>query len=648
LVLAASLLPVKAQAGVRGAFDFISNGDNLIRGKFSPSLRGQPTSGSGTAASPKLERWLAFVTLSGIVGSESVGEIWMYRNIDQAFARELFPVELLRDPTGIISYIDPAWSRDGNWLAYVKTDNAVSSGTIYVQQYAKASSDPVVASTPLGAPILVASGTGGVHHRHPAWNSAGTSIAYDSDAFGPSIDLWTVSVSLDPVNHTGTVNEASRTRHQLGLETDEVTRAILNGKAEFKPAYSPDGTKIAYVTNRYGPFQIQILTPTSDGLGENVVPAETNPALITHDNPAWASNGLELYYDAPGVENASNPQDIFKLTLATGQKCNIFVDLAGDVDPDVSQYTNVSSDGIAFNYFLFISQAAGFGVTIWRGEYIQNCVPALPMQVQISPSQVDLDKGGGNDIYTATLSFPQATRDAGYVCRATNVGGEAIRMRCTIIASPTLLGRRMRLTPDDPTIDCTSMYQEITQDFATTGVSCATVISDVVGSNATGWWTMAYDTIPGGKNHAINAFFGRRPVNDLIVSLGLVNRYVPIEARAYTNRIGRQLLGFGYIRLNKKNLAASTVVLRQNYPNPFNPVTKIGFAIDKPGNVEVRVFNTRGELVRTIANQWFPQGSHTLGWDGKTLSGGTAPSGIYYIRAKSGGGTDVIKAVLEK
>src|SRR2546426_1766004 len=259
LVLAASLLPVTGQAGFRGAFDPISNGDNLIRGNFSPSLGALPTSGSGTAASPKLERWLAFVTLSGIVGSESVGEIWMYRNIDQATGRGFDAIPLLRDGTGVVSYIDPAWSHDGNYLAYVKTDNPVSFGDIYVQQYGR-SLDPTVASTPMGSPILIASGAGGVHNRHPAWNPAGTTIAYDSDAFGPSIDLWTVGVSLDPGTSTGTVNEASRTRHQLGLETDVISRGILNGKAEFKPAYSPDGTKIAYVTNRYGPFQIQILT----------------------------------------------------------------------------------------------------------------------------------------------------------------------------------------------------------------------------------------------------------------------------------------------------------------------------------------------------------------------------------------------------
>src|SRR5678816_1545016 len=176
LVLAASLLPVKGQAGLRGAFDPISNGDGLIKGKFSPALRGQPSSGAGTAASPKVERWLAFVTLSQVVGSESVGEIWLYRNASQAFLTGLVPVPVLRDENGIVSYIAPAWSKDGKWLAYVQTDNNVSSASIYVQQYDI--STATAGNVPLGSPILIANGAGGVHHRHPAFNSTNTQIVY--------------------------------------------------------------------------------------------------------------------------------------------------------------------------------------------------------------------------------------------------------------------------------------------------------------------------------------------------------------------------------------------------------------------------------------------------------------------------------------
>ena len=634
LVVAASLLPVKGQAGLRGAFDPISNSDNLIRGKFGPALRGAPFSGSGTAASPRVERWLAFVTLSSIVGSESVGEIWIYRNTSQAFVAGLEPQPMLQDPAGVISYIDPEWSKDGKWLAYVKTDNNVSEASIYVQQFDTATS--TLGNVALGSPILIANGAGGVHHRHPAFNSTATRIYYDSDAAGPSIDLWSVDVSLDATAHTGTVNEASRVRHLVGLDAN---LPVLNGKAEFKPAVSPDNSKVAYVTNRFGPFQIQIVTVTADGTGETSVAAESNPALVTHDNPSWAPDGHTIYYDAPSNEDSANPQDIFRLDLNTGAKCNIFIDLAGDTDPYVSQLDNVTPDGEHYNYFLFISQAGGFGVQIWRSEAIQNCKAALPMAVTVSPSQLNLNNGSGNTV-AANISFPAGTRAAGYVCRAANIGGDAIRMRRSIIASPTMLGLADRSTPNKG--DCTNM--DMLALFGDS-ISCFDVLYYVFGN--IGNWDVVLDPT-GGIDHHMNVYWNARTIKDRLVALGLTDRYVGLDVRAYSNRIGQQFLGFGFIKISKVSGAGSIVALQQNYPNPFNPVTKINFAVDKPGNVDVRVFNTRGELVKTITNQWYPQGEHFVSWDGKTQSGGHAPSGIYYIRAKSGGSTDVIKAVLAK
>jgi len=644
LVLAASLLPVKGHAGLRGSFDPISNGDGLIRGKFGPALRGVPFSGAGTPASPKVERWIAFNTLSSVVGSESVGEIWLYRNVSQAFLNGLEPVPMLQDPTGVVSYIDPAWSRDGKWLAYVKSDNSVSSATIYLQQFD--TSTATAGNVPLGSPILVADGTGGIHNRHPAFNSDGTQLAYDSDAFGPSIDLWTVGLTLDPVGHTGTVG--TPVRHQLGLETDLASQAILNGKAEFKPAWSPDNSKIAFVTNRYGVFQISILTPTANGLGETTVQSEVNPALVTHDNPSWSSDGTQLYYDAPSGENPANPQDIFQLTLATGQKCAISIDVTGDVDPDVSRLVNHTVDGFAYNYFVFISQGGGLGVNIWRGAPVQNCKPPLPILASISPTNIDITKSITSGYFTVAISMPPSTNALGFVARSQNAGGDGIRMRRSIIASPTMLGLSMAPTPLDPTVDCTNMYTELTGDNSQPFVSCHDLVYYVIGGTADGFWTVHPDTTGGTLLDHIDVTWNSRTIQSRIVALNLVNRYVGLDVRAYSNRIGQQFLGFAYLRLLKKNTAGSSIVLQQNFPNPFNPVTKIQFAVDKPGNVEVRVFNTRGELVRTVSNQWYPQGSHTVTWDGSTQSGGHAASGIYYIRAKSGGSTDIVKAVLAK
>src|SRR5262245_62685235 len=88
-----------------------------------------------------------------------------------------------------------------------------------------------------------------------------------------------------------------------------------------------------------------------------------------------------------------------------------------------------------------------------------------------------------------------------------------------------------------------------------------------------------FDDPTGGTDTNVDVYFSLMPVARRIVSLGLVNKFVGLEMRAYSNRVGQQFLGFGYVRLSQKNLAGSTIALGRNYPNPFNPMTKFNFAI---------------------------------------------------------------------
>ena len=38
----------------------------------------------------------------------------------------------------------------------------------------------------------------------------------------------------------------------------------------------------------------------------------------------------------------------------------------------------------------------------------------------------------------------------------------------------------------------------------------------------------------------------------------------------------------------------------RTYPNPFNPVTKIEYTVPRAGELTLKIFNVRGELVRTL------------------------------------------------
>lgn len=79
-----------------------------------------------------------------------------------------------------------------------------------------------------------------------------------------------------------------------------------------------------------------------------------------------------------------------------------------------------------------------------------------------------------------------------------------------------------------------------------------------------------------------------------------------------------------------------TFELQEAYPNPFNPSTTLGFTIPEEGKVELRVYNTLGQLVKTIVNEDLEKGKHQYKWDAKNESGATLPSGVYFIVFKSG------------
>ncbi len=90
------------------------------------------------------------------------------------------------------------------------------------------------------------------------------------------------------------------------------------------------------------------------------------------------------------------------------------------------------------------------------------------------------------------------------------------------------------------------------------------------------------------------------------------------------------------------------MTLSQNYPNPFNPETTIAFTIPKEGNVELAIFNIKGQKVRTLLNETKIKGSHTVTWNGKDLQNKTVASGIYFYKLTSGEKTQVRKMIMVK
>lgn len=86
--------------------------------------------------------------------------------------------------------------------------------------------------------------------------------------------------------------------------------------------------------------------------------------------------------------------------------------------------------------------------------------------------------------------------------------------------------------------------------------------------------------------------------------------------------------------------------LGQNYPNPFNPSSRIGYRLDRPGEVRLQILDAKGRKVRTLLSGVQPAGEHSVVWDGRDDLGGSVASGPYLYSLRFDGKT-VTKKMLK-
>jgi hypothetical protein len=76
--------------------------------------------------------------------------------------------------------------------------------------------------------------------------------------------------------------------------------------------------------------------------------------------------------------------------------------------------------------------------------------------------------------------------------------------------------------------------------------------------------------------------------------------------------------------------------LEQNYPNPFNPETTISYRVPEQTRVVIVLFNSKGQMVRTLVDATVPPGRHAVHWRGDDADGKPVASGLYFVRMTAG------------
>jgi hypothetical protein len=98
----------------------------------------------------------------------------------------------------------------------------------------------------------------------------------------------------------------------------------------------------------------------------------------------------------------------------------------------------------------------------------------------------------------------------------------------------------------------------------------------------------------------------------------------------------------------KTVLGPPTNRLYQNYPNPFNPNTTIDYDVSVAGDVNITVFNVRGQRITTLVDVFRAPGRYAAAWDGFNERGQRVASGIYFYRIRIGQFQDVKKMIVLK
>ena len=146
----------------------------------------------------------------------------------------------------------------------------------------------------------------------------------------------------------------------------------------------------------------------------------------------------------------------------------------------------------------------------------------------------------------------------------------------------------------------------------------------------------------------LELYYGERAENKTLTSYKCISVSEPnmIEENISTN--GIQEAYFITLRDDSNIVPEVHEFTAFNYPNPFNPSTTIAYSIPNDGKVGLKVYNIKGQLVKTLVRGEQQAGSYEAVWNGKDNNKKSVSSGIYFYKLSTKDKTIMKKMLLLK
>ena len=88
----------------------------------------------------------------------------------------------------------------------------------------------------------------------------------------------------------------------------------------------------------------------------------------------------------------------------------------------------------------------------------------------------------------------------------------------------------------------------------------------------------------------------------------------------------------GQLRIDGRQLIPKVLEIKQSYPNPFTNFATIEYDVPTAQKVVIKIFNIRGQVVKTLVDELKGPGYYSVIWDGKNDNGEQVSSGVYFCQ----------------